>query len=111
LENLLGHFDHFPFKDFYNLKNIDLFDKDVSKYIVTFIQMPVMNTPYLSQEAVHLLKTRNDIKLLVLSPLEHVIKPGELSLSLSKKSIPLDRVLVMCSNLEAHGQVSSSRRR
>lgn len=105
LENLLGHFDHFPLKDFYNLKNIDLFSKDIPKYIVAFIQMPVMNTPYLSQEAVHLLKTRNDIKLLVLSTLEHVIKPKELSLSLSKKSIPLDRVLVMCSNLEAHGQV------
>jgi hypothetical protein len=104
VENMLGHFQDFPIDNLYNLKHIDLFQKDDIKYLITFAHMPETNVPYLSREAINLLCERKNLFLIIVSPLEYIIKPRELYLGLSKKTIPLEKVIVLCSNFEAHNK-------
>lgn len=103
LENMLGHFDGFPIGDIYNVKHLGLFPSE-KKYILSFIHMPIINAPYLSQQATDAIKNDKDCFLVLFSNLEYVIEPKTLTANLSKRDIPLDKVLVVTSNTEAHGQ-------
>lgn len=105
IENMLGHFFGFPFDDVYNIKHLSLFNKQDKKYLISFIHMPVVSAPYLSNEAIQALQSDENLYLVLLSVHEYIITPKELAKNLQKRSIPLDKVVVLCSNVEAHNQV------
>lgn len=104
VDNLLGHFDGFPFSDLYNIKHINLFSNDTIKYLLGFIHMPVISAPFLSKEAIDLLQTEANLFLVLLSVHEYIITPKELSKYLKRNNISSNKVIVMCSNIESHGQ-------
>jgi len=105
VENMLGHFKDFPFYDVYNLKHLHIFPNEDKKYLICFMQMPVLSAPYLSSEAIKELQNNDNLFLVLISVHEYIITPKELAKNLLKRSIPLNKVVVLCSNIEAHDQV------
>lgn len=105
VDNMLGHFFGFPFDDVYNVKHLSLFKKEDKKYLISFIHMPVVSAPYLSNEAIQALQSDDNFYLVLFSVHEYVITPKDLARNLQKRSIPHNKVVVLCSNLEADNKV------
>lgn len=104
VDNLLGHFDGYSSNSFYNLKHHELFSNEDIKYIFSFVHMPITNFPYLSTQALDLLRNDSNTYLILFSALEYTITEKELYIKLSRLNIPLEKVVVLCSNIEAHNK-------
>lgn len=104
VDNYLSHFEEFGYNNFYNTKNIHLLDPHAYKFVLNFIHMPIKTDFSISKESVYMLNNDPKCFLILMSCLEYVIAPEELQKTVESYSIPLNKVIVLCSNLEAHGQ-------
>ena len=104
IDNFFGHFDDFSLKHFYSADKVDILPKDAIKFLLTFIHMP--EEPHITLTHKQLMLIENDPKVyfVLWSALEHVIDHENLKLALKKKAIPLNKTIVMCSNVELHGK-------
>lgn len=104
IDQYLTHFDEFSYTNFHNTNKSFLLDNKAYKFILNFIQMPQHVDFALSKEARDLLQTDPRAFLILFSVLEYQISPEELSRFCASKKIPLNKVIVLCSNVESHGQ-------
>ena len=104
VENMLGHFDDFSYKNFYNINKIDLLTQNSMKFVLSFLHMPTENQPQLSKLAVEKINTDNNVYLVVVSVYEYVIEPQKLAAALTKLGIKREKVIALTSNVEEHGK-------
>jgi len=105
VDNMLSHFEEFSYNNFYNTKNFHILEKDSYKFILNFIHMPNKTDFVISQKSVDMLNSDPNAFLVLMSCLEHVITPEELVQSLKKLNIQPSKTIVLCSNIDAHGQI------
>lgn len=105
IENLLGHFSEFSYENFFNLSKINLVETDSYKFILNFIHMPNKIDFAHSKESVEHLNTDPKCYLILMSCHEYAIAPVELSAYIQSCNIPCNKVIVLCSNLEAHNTI------
>jgi len=101
-ENLLGHFSEFSYENFFNVSKINFVEPHSYKFILNFIHMPVKVDFAISKESVWYLNNDPKCYLVLFSCFEYHISPEELAKYLSFCKIDLDKVIVCCSNIEAH---------
>ena len=104
VENMLGHFDDFSYKNFYNTNKIDLLPQNSIKFVLSFLHMPTENTPQLSRLAVEKINNDPNVYLVVMSVYEYIIAPQKLAIALSKIGIKREKVIALTSNIEEHGK-------
>lgn len=104
VDHFLSHFDEFGYNNFYNTKKAHLIEPHAYKFILNFIHMPVKTDFAVSSESVYMLNNDPKCFLILMSCHEYVITPEALQKTIESYSIPLNKVVVLCSNMEAHGQ-------
>lgn len=105
VENILGHFSEFSYTNFFNLTKIDFVESNAYKFILNFIHMPMRVDFACSEKSVYWLNNDPKCFLVLISCHEYAISPEELSAYVSSCGIPCNKVIVLCSNIEAHNQV------
>ena len=103
LDYLLGHFDDFNYRNFFHISRIELLDTQTPKFIVNVIHMPNWVDTNLSKDGIDLLKNDPNVYLCLITTLECVLDTKALANELNSKEIPLHKVVVMTSNMQAHG--------
>lgn len=103
LDYMLGHFDDFNYRNFFHTNQIEILDPHAPKFIVSIVHMPTWVDTNLSQDSIDLLKNDPNVYLCLISVLECVLSTKELADELNSKGIPLHKVVVMTSNMQAHG--------
>lgn len=104
IDNLLAHFDDFSYKNFFNINRVDLLDKDKPKFIFNFMHMPSEHTPHVTPLAKKLLTKNKNVYLMIFSVLEYHLDVKQLINECKKNSLPLQKIIVVCSNIELHGK-------
>lgn len=104
VENIIGHFSEFSYENFFNISKFELVEPDAYKFIVNFIHMPTDVEFACSEESINYLNSDPRCFLVLFSCHEYVITPESLSKYIISQKIPCDKVIVVCSNLEAHKQ-------
>ena len=104
VDNFLSHFDEFSYRNFYNSNKDFMLDKEAYKFILHFVHMPESVDAPIAPESIAMLHNNPKAYLILMSCLECVITPKELASQLVRKNVPLSKVIVLCSNLEAHGK-------
>ena len=104
VDHYLSHFEEFSYNNFYNTSKAEILDPKAYKFILQFIHMPANVEFLLTANAKHLLQTDPKAFLILFSVLESQISPEELAKFCVKTKIPFNKVIVLCSNVKAHGQ-------
>lgn len=104
VDNMLSHFEEFSYSNFYNTNKAFLLEPRAFKFILNFVHMPQSVKFPMSVEAKKLVQEDPHCFLILMSCLESMIQPLELSKYCAKHKIPLNKVIVLCSNVQAHGQ-------
>tara|TARA_B100001287_G_C22685048_1_gene532841 strand:- start:2873 stop:4054 length:1182 start_codon:yes stop_codon:yes gene_type:complete len=102
IDYILGHFDDFNYRDFYHINRIGLLNPNTTKFIFNVVHMPEWVDIVLSQESIKLLNDDPNTYLCIMSVLEYLISPKKLANEIQRLNIPLNKVVVLCSNHEAH---------
>ena len=105
VDNLLSHFDEFSYTNFYNSNKSHILEPHALKFILHFIHMPMTVEFPITKESTHMLNDDPNAYLVLMSCLEYNITPEELSKTLQRYKVPLNKVIVLCSNLESHGKI------
>lgn len=101
LDNMLGHFSGFNLEDWYHVRRAPLLGDNL-KFIFALVHMPVNFTPALSPDSIKLLRNDKKCCLVLMSTLEGIVMHDELKKGLKQVGVPLDKVIVLHSNPEAH---------
>lgn len=102
VDNMLTHYDDFSYSNFLSTTKHKLLPTGVRKYVFTFTHMPLYTDLVLSHTAKLLIRNDPDTFLVIMSPLETTITDVALKETLTKEKIPLNKVIVLCSNIESH---------
>jgi|TARA_B110000503_G_scaffold35497_1_gene58006 hypothetical protein len=105
LSYLLGHWDDFSFRNFFHINQLSLLPANVPKFIFDHIHMPGNTDIHISQASIDLLKNDTSVYLCLSSVLECRMSPDKLEQELRSKNIPLHKVVVMCSDRDAHNRI------
>lgn len=105
IENLIGHFSEFSYDNFFNISKIDLVETQAYKFILNFIHMPMRVDFACSNTSIKYLNNDPRCFLILFTCHEYHISPEDLSNYVVGCGIPCDKVIVLCSNLEAHNQI------
>lgn len=100
---VLGHFDDFTYDNFYNVNLVHFLD-DRPKYILNVIHMPEWVDIQPSAKTVELLRKDPTVHYCLISTTECRLRPKMLAEELDKHSIPRNKVVVLCCDLEAHNK-------
>ena len=104
VNTMLGHFSNFDINEFVTWQKRNILPKDSKKFITYFIHMPEPITFEFGDDIVHELQTKSNTYFLIFSMLERVITPEDLSKKLKEKGIPLNKVIVCCSDKISHNK-------
>ena len=105
LDHLFGHFDGFSYNNFYHINQYKLTNPYKIKFVLTYTHMPLNTNIDLSRDAIDIINNDDKTFLCIFSVLESKITPVELSTELQRQGIPLNKVVVVCSNLESHNKI------
>jgi hypothetical protein len=104
VDNLLSHFSEFSYTNFYNSNKDYMLEPHAYKFILNFIHMPQSTEFSITQQSVQMLRENPKAYLILMSCHEYVITPEQLAKTLERYKIPVNKTIVLCSNLEAHGK-------
>lgn len=105
VDHLLTHFEEFSYNNFFNTNKAYLAKAHSYKFILNFIHMPAKTDFSISKQSIYMLNNDPKCFLVLMSCHEYVIVPDALQKTVESYSIPLNKVIVLCSNIEAHGQI------
>ena len=105
LSYLLGHWDDFSFRNFFHINQLSLLPAKTPKFIFDHIHMPGNTDIHISQASIDLLNNDPSVYLCLSSVLECRMSPDKLEQELRSKNIPLHKVVVMCSDRDAHNRI------
>jgi hypothetical protein len=105
LSYLLGHWDDFSFRNFFHINQLSLLPAETPKFIFDHIHMPGNTDIHISQASIDLLNKDASVYLCLSSVLECRMSPDKLEQELRSKNIPLHKVVVMCSDRDAHNRI------
>lgn len=99
---LLGHFKGFEYKNVFHINQQKFLDKEKIKFLLEPVHMPNSVEINLSNNAIDLINTDPNVYLCLLSFQECHTTPVELRKELQKHKINLNKVIVLCSDIDAH---------
>ena len=105
IDHFLCHFEEFSYTNFFNTRKHFMLDDRAYKFVLNFIHMPAHYSFPISDKTRDMLQTDPRAFLVLMSVLEYQIDPENLSRFCAGRKIPLNKVIVLCSNVEAHGQM------
>jgi len=102
IDQLLGHFENFTYRNFFHINQIKLLPEDKIKFLLHPSQMPINADINLSKNAIDLINNDKSVYLCLISVLESRIIPQVLKEELEKNKILPHKVVVITSNYDAH---------